>query len=295
MSISIRIQAETCTACGLCGQVCPNLIMYNAGDSQMALRPDRLPLCIQCGHCMAVCPTRSIVVDGLSYERDFFPLPNGPVASLPFAQMITTRRAVRNFKDQPVSRELLERVVEAISFAPPSFPPIKTGLVVVQDSAVIRRALPEMIELYDRLVRTMHHPVARLFVRRKVGRATFRTLKHHVVPLMASRLPELKEGSEDTITRHAPAMLLFHAHRDADNYEADAHIALTYGLLAAHALGLGACAIDLIPPAVEQSPTLRTLFSIPDSNAVVACMVLGYPRLQYQCGIKRQLKGVTWI
>jgi nitroreductase len=244
---------------------------------------------------MAVCPTRSIVVNGLSYERDFFPLPNGPVAGLPFAQMIGTRRAVRNYKDEPVPRDLLERVVEAISFAPPAFPPIKTGLVVVQDAAVIRSALPEMIALYDRLVQAMHHPVARLFVRRRVGRATFQTLRHHVVPLMASRLPELKEGTEDTITRHAPAMILFHAHRDAENYEADIYIALAYGLLAAHALGLGACAIDLIPPAVENSPTLRTLLSIPESNAVMACMILGYPRIRYQRGIKRELKGVTWI
>jgi nitroreductase len=261
----------------------------------MSFRQDRLPLCIQCGQCMAVCPTQSIVVDGLSYSRDFFALPEGPAAEMPFLEMITTRRALRNFRDQPVPRELLEKVVQAITFAPPSFTSLKTDIVVAQDTAVIRKALPEIIEVYDGLLKAMRHPVARLFIRRKVGAATFRTLEQHVVPLMESRLPELEQGVEDTITRYAPAMILFHAHRDAENYEADISIALTYAFLAAHALGLGATAIDLVPPAIQNSAVLRELFSIPEGNVVVASMILGYPKYRYQRGIKRELRSVTWI
>jgi len=90
-------------------------------------------------------------------------------------------------------------------------------------------------------------------------------------------------------------MIVFHAHRDAENYEADVYIALAYGFLAAHALGLGATPIDLIPPAIQNSPELRKLFSIPDSNVVVACMILGYPKYRYQRGIKRELRSVAWI
>jgi nitroreductase len=244
---------------------------------------------------MAICPTQSIVVDGLAYDRDFFPLPEGRLATLPFHGMITTRRAIRSFEERPVPREALEQMVEAIAFAPPGFTPIKTELVVVQDTAVIRQALPEMIKVYDNLLKAMRHPVARIFVRRKVGSAKFKTLQHHVVPLMNSRLPELKQGVEDTITRYAPAMILFHAHRDAENYEADIYIALTYGFLAAHALGLGGTAIDLIPPTIQNNPKLRKLFSIPESNVVVACLILGYPKVRYQRGIKRELRSVTWI
>jgi nitroreductase len=209
--------------------------------------------------------------------------------------MIKTRRAIRVFKQQPVPRELLERVAQAIAFAPPSFTPLKTETVVVEDTAVIRQALPEMIKLYDGLVKAMSHPIARLFVRRRVGAAKFKTLEQHVVPLMKNRLPELKQGAEDTITRYAPAMIILHAHRDAENAEADIYIALTYGLLAAHALGLGATAIDLVPPAIQNSPVLRELFSIPEENVVIASMILGYPRYRYPRGIKRELKSMTWI
>lgn len=295
MENPLNINRETCNICGLCEEICPIRLMKKDSEAGISFRPDRLPLCIKCGQCMAVCPSQSIVVDGLAYERDFFALPPGPVAEMPFLEMIQTRRAIRVFKDKPVPRELLERVVEAISFAPPGFTPLKTEIVVVQDTAVIRQALPEMIKVYDGLVKAMNHPIGRFFVRRKVGAAEFKMLEHHVVPLMKSRLPELKQGTEDTITRYAPAMILFHAHRDAENYESDIYVAVTYGFLAAHALGLGGSAMTIIPPAIQNSPALRKLFSIPDSNVVVASMILGYPKYRYQRGIKRELKNVAWI
>ncbi len=295
MENRIRIDEAVCRVCGLCAAVCPAQIMRRDSETGITFRRDRLRFCITCGQCMAICPTQAITVEGFDYARDFFALPKGPAADMPFLDMIRTRRAIRTFKDQPVPHDLLEQVVQAITFAPPGFTPIKTEVTVVQEPAALRQALPEMIRVYDRLVTAMRHPVARFFVRRKVGAAKFRTLEQHVVPLMANRLPELKQGVEDTITRHAPALILFHAHREAENYEADAYIALTYGFLAAHALGLGGTAIDLIPPAVQNSPELQRLFGIPEENVVAAAMILGYPRYPYQRGIKRELRRVTWV
>jgi nitroreductase len=112
---------------------------------------------------------------------------------------------------------------------------------------------------------------------------------------MKNRLPELKMGIEDTITRNAPAMILFHANRDAENYRGDIYIALTYGFLAAYALGLGGSAMDIIPPPIERNRELRKMFFIPDTNEVVGCMILGYPKYRYKRGIKRELKSVKWI
>jgi nitroreductase len=270
-------------------------IMKKEGSGRISFRPDRLPLCMKCGQCMAICPTKSIFVGSLSYSKDFFEIPETSGGSTSFIDMIVTRRAVRNFKDKPVPKELLEKVVQAISFAPPGFTPIKTEVVVVQDTEIIRKALPYMIQVYDDLLKVMKNPVTRFFIRRKVGKAKFSTIEKHVVPLMKSRLPELKMGVEDTITRYAPAMIVFHANRNVENYEADIYIALTYGFLAAHALGLGGSAMDLIPPAIQNSPMLRKMLLIPDNNVVVASMILGYPKYRYQRGIKRELRSVTWI
>jgi hypothetical protein len=108
-------------------------------------------------------------------------------------------------------------------------------------------------------------------------------------------MPDLKSGREDTLLRHAPALILFHADREAENYAPDIYIALTYGILAAQSLGLGASAMDIIPPAVDKSKELRDLFQIPDSNVVVASMILGFPKHAFKLGSKRELKSITWL
>jgi nitroreductase/NAD-dependent dihydropyrimidine dehydrogenase PreA subunit len=289
------INLDTCKACGVCAAICPNRIIQKDASGRMFFRPDRIALCFQCGQCMAACPTRSVQVTGLSYERDFVDLPERDDYSQAFFDLIASRRAVRNFQDRPVPRELLEKIVQAISYAPPGFPPLKTELVVVQDSALIRQALPHMIELYDKLFKMMHNPLLRLMIKQRVGPQKFNTLQGHLVPMLASRLPDLKTGAEDTITRRAPAMILFHAERQAQNYEVDAYIALTYGFLAAHALGLGGSAMDIIPPAIERNQVLRAMFGIPNGHEVVASMIVGYPKYRYQRAIKRELKSVTWF
>lgn len=292
---AIAINPMTCTKCGVCAEVCPNQILRKNGREPLTVRPDRAGLCFQCGQCMAVCPTRSIRVEGLSYESDFVDLPKERLSFDPFLNFITSRRSVRNFTDQPVARETLEAVVRAISFAPPSFPPLKYSLTVVQDRATIQQALPHMVALYDFLLNALRNPVARWFIRKEVGGKRFRTMQTHLLPLLTQRLPALKNGSEDTLTRRAPAMILFLADRNGEDVRADVYIAATYGILAAHALGLGATLVDIIPPAVEKKKELRRMFRVGDDQEEAAAIILGHPKYAYRRGILRRIPRVQWL
>jgi nitroreductase len=148
-----------------------------------------------------------------------------------------------------------------------------------------------MAAMYDKLIRMQANPLMRPVFRMMVGKEAYQVLSGHVLPLMAARMPALRAGREDTIARGAPAMVLFHS----PTHNEDIFIALAFGLLAAHALGLGACAIGLIPPAINRDPELRKMFRIPENNTVLACMVLGYPRYKYSRGIRRHPAGLTWI
>jgi len=244
---------------------------------------------------MAICPSQAIHIDGLSYRDHVFELPRPDLEYDRFHSLLLGRRSVRVFKDRPVPRELLEQIVEAISLAPMSFPPHKVQVTVIQQRETLEQALPLMVELYENLEGWLKNPVISFMIRRRAGREKFSTLKNHVLPTLPYRLPETKVGIRDTITRGAPAMLLLHAHHEAIGRTADGYIALTYGLLAAEALGLGATAISLVPPVVERSPELRRMFEIPAENTVLACMVLGYPKLRFKRGIRRELAGVNWI
>jgi nitroreductase/NAD-dependent dihydropyrimidine dehydrogenase PreA subunit len=292
---AITIDQSTCKKCHLCMEVCPQKIYIKNSSNEISTRPDRVHLCFKCGQCMAACTTQSVVVDGLSYESDFFELPEEASYETSFYNLIYTRRAIRNFKDKPVPTDVLKKIVEAISFAPPGFPPLKTEIIVVQNSELIRKALPNMIQLYDKLVGMMNKPMYRFFIKKEVGDKKFRSMQNHLISMMTRRLPELKNGTEDTITRHAPAMILFIADKNGEDIQHDITIAATYGILAIHSLGLGGSMMDLIPPAINKDTELRKLFCIPDTHEVVSSLILGYPKYKYQRGIKRDLRSVKWL
>lgn len=291
MKAEIKIDDSLCKKCKVCTEVCPNVIFQKI-NNHISVKSERIELCILCGQCMAACPEKAISVEGLDYNKDFFDMPE-TINS--FNALIQSRRSVRAFKDIPVPSDLLEQIVSAISYAPPSFPPIKVEITVIRDKQLIEESLQHMINLYDKLMQGLSNPVAKLIIRRKIGQERFRVIQNHIVPMFKIKLPFIKAGTEDAITRNAPAMILFHANKQSDNYAADIYISLAYALLKAHTLGLGATAIDLIPPAIEKTPVLKQMFKIPTENEVVASMILGYPKFTYKRAIQRQLKSITWI
>lgn len=293
MNSPILFNTDSCRTCNLCAEVCPNKIIIN-DSNKMSFRNDRIDLCFKCGQCMAICPTKSILISGLTYD-DFFELPANSNSEDNFYNLICTRRAIRNFQDKPVSKDILEKIVNAITFAPPGFPPIKTEITVISNPETIKKALPYMIELYNSLMRVLKNPIISYFIKKETGKQKFKTIKNHLVPLLKSRLPELKKGTEDTLTRHAPAMIIFHADRNGEDVSDDCFIAATYGMLAAHSLGLGGSIMSIIPPAIDKSKGLRKLFEIPESNQVITSIIIGYPKYKYQRGIKRNLKSVKWL
>lgn len=294
MNNQISFNRDTCLKCGICGEVCPNKIICKNSEG-MTVIEDRLQLCFKCGQCMSVCPVSAISISGLSYEEDFCAILEKGEYEKNFFDMILSRRSVRNFKDKPVPKEMLERIIDSLSYAPIAFPPVKTEVIVVQNPNDIKRALPYFIELYDYLYQTFQNPIKRFFIKKNVGDKKYKQMQNHLMPLLKVRLPGLKNGTEDTITRNAPAMLLFHTDKKGEDINVDIYIAATYCIIAAHAMGLGGTVMDIIPPAINKKKELREIFGVPDDHEVITSVILGFPKYDYHKGIIRRLKSVRWI
>jgi nitroreductase/NAD-dependent dihydropyrimidine dehydrogenase PreA subunit len=297
MRTAHMIDEATCTGDGVCVEACPAHIfelVERDGRAVAAPIAMRESSCMRCGHCMALCKPRSITVEGLDYDRDFFELPRSSVDAGVLGAFMANRRSVRVFKPRPVPRPVLEKIVEIVALAPMSFTPHKIELTVVSKRETIERALPAMVRMYEQLDRMLKNPAMRFIIRRHVSATGFASLDQHLRPTLGYRLAEMKAGKYDTITRGAPAMILFHSPRAAMGATEDAQIAVTYGQLAAQSLGLGASEIGLVTQAVNRSTEVRSIFGIPPGNIVHSAMILGYPKLRFRLGIRRPLAGVTW-
>ena len=284
----------SCVKCELCVLVCPAGILSQTETGEIFYRKDRVEVCIKCGHCMAMCGHKSISIEGLSYDRNFQTIPNSALDPLVFKNFLLTRRSVRVFQEKPVHREVLEKIVEMIATVPFGVHPDNVQITVISDKSIIEKAVLLMSNTYRWMHKIFRKPVLGWLILRTMPKEVSNTLTNFILPHIDKGFYIHPEKIDD-IARNAPAMILFHAPKGAEEHTVDAHICLTYALLTAHSLGLGATAIGLIGPAINQSKPLRRLFQIPDGNEVVEAMILGYPNYRFKHAIIRPKRNVTYL
>jgi nitroreductase len=285
------INKSTCKECDLCISICPSGILAKNDAGVTVFLPERTCICIKCGHCMAICSKRSISIEGISYEENLPPLPPNPIHYEAFRDFLMTRRSVRHFIDRPVPGEVLHKIVDAISLAPFGVAPDKVEITVVANPDLIRQAIPEISKMYLQLGKMLKFAPMRWLIRRMMPQDAGNTLINFLLPHLQSGLYDFTK--EDDISRNAPAMILFHAAKGAEERTPDAMIYTTYAFLAAHSLGLGATVIGLIGPGINRSRKLKERYQIPSENEVIQTVIVGYPKINFKRAIVRPRKKVT--
>ena len=283
-----QIDQTHCKNCGICTEVCPTKIIGQNGSIQF--KQEREHLCQQCGQCMAICPTKAINVKGLSYEHDFHELPPDGQDYNGFMKFISGRRSVRTFKNQPVDDKVIDQIVDSVSYAPFGAAPEKMELSIINNRKTIESALPLISVFFDDLVKKVENPVASFFVRRIAGQEDFQTIKNHLYPIAKSGNYKLENG--DGITRGAPSIIIIHAAKNAEAHSNNGMVYATYIMLAAHAIGLGATMVELVPAALNRNKQLKKIFRVPNENEAIMSVILGYPKYRYKRTIKRHLYRV---
>lgn len=291
--MSFQINQQLCLKCKHCIDVCPvNLIAINQ-QKKIHFITGRTEICLGCGQCMAVCSSKAIVVNNLSYEDDFDTLPEQTVDRDYFLNFLSTRRSVRNFTQQPVADELINKILDSLAYAPYGASPEKMEVTVINNRQTIETALPDIEKFLGNIIRWVDNPVSAYMIKRKKGIETFNTIKHHLYPIAKHNNYKLKFG--DRITRGAPAMLVFHAPQEAAEHTNNGLIYATYAMLTAHSLGLGASMIGIVPAAINKVNSVRTTFHIPSSHDAVMALIVGYPKIKYLRTIKRPYPKRHWV
>jgi len=293
----IQLDASRCTACGLCSQVCPRRVLETAlhdGALRTTIVEERRALCLGCGQCALVCRHQALQVDGLAPEA-YAELPPEPLDPAALLQLFARRRSVRRYRDQPVPREILTRIVEAVRYAPPASGRPQVGVIVVDDPELLGRISRGCYALYSRLGEGLRNPFARFFIRRRIGARVLGQLESFVLPAMRWYSRWYQNGEGDELRRDSPALLLFHAPRAEACSDESCLIAALYAVLMAETLGVGTLINGLVPPGCNKSPELRQLLQLPPEREVYSCLCLGYPRIRYSRTLRRPLAEVRFL
>ena len=287
------VNHDKCKKCKMCIEVCPVKTIGLDKNGQVNFIPERESICLECGQCMAVCSTDAIKITKYSYAKNLIKLPDNEVDYQKFVDFTASRRSVRNFKSKEVDKALIEKILDVLTYAPYGAEPNKVEITVINNRSVIEKALPYAENFLDNIVKWIEHPIIHRIIKFKKGLETFNTIKNHLYPMAKLENYKLKNG--DRITRGAPALIILHAQKGAEEHTNNALVYATYMMFVIHSLGLGATMNGIIPASVNKVPEIRRLFNIPEEHEAVISLMFGYPKYKYKKTVKREPKRVHWI
>jgi nitroreductase/NAD-dependent dihydropyrimidine dehydrogenase PreA subunit len=258
----IEIDESKCTKEGACVRDCsPAIIRLSEATGFPEIAPDDENACIMCGHCVTVCPHGALRHRNIPFELTT-PLDKKLVIDEAQAvQFIRSRRSVRLFKDKPVEKEMVMRLIEVARCAPTAGNSQTVEWLVHTDRATMREIAARVVEWVRELVAS--DP--------SIGAAR---------PYLP-RIVTAWDSGRDSVLRDAPVLLVAYAPKEAAFGLVDLTIALSHLDLLAPAMGLGTCWAGLLEGALLSSPPLREMVGIPNGYPFHYPMMLGYPAMKH--------------
>jgi nitroreductase/NAD-dependent dihydropyrimidine dehydrogenase PreA subunit len=293
----VSINQDLCKACGICGNVCPRHIPVtteNDNEKVTVISSERIQLCMECGHCIAVCPNHAINVESLNQD-EFVPVEDLDVDDDQLLSLMKNRRSVRRYKDKPVPREMINRIISAARSAPTGTGRISTGIVVIDNPETLKAFSELVYEVYEGLEKNLKNPIARFVMKRRIGTKLIRTLQDFVMPGMHWYIRWYREGKSNEILRDCPALILFHSPIYEPMGNENCLVSAFHAIIMAQVLGIGTCLNDLIPPACNRHPEIRKLLGLPDDREVYSSITMGYPKYKFKRIPPRDLVEVRYL
>jgi nitroreductase/NAD-dependent dihydropyrimidine dehydrogenase PreA subunit len=259
-----------CVKCGICAEVCPIGIIGLDEDGPKLLAPDA---CIRCGHCVAVCPHEALDNSKVPLASQV-PLADFPVLDADTAaRFLRSRRSVRRYKADAVSKETLLKLLDIARFAPTGGNTQGLSYLVVTDRALMGKLSEAVISWLESQIRdkvAWVKPYARIpAIYRKTGR--------------------------DVVLRDAPHLIVALAPKSFPIAEKNTRYSLAYAELFAPSLGLGTCWAGFFEMAAFAGhPEIYELLAVPADMAITGAIMAGYPVYRYYRLVDRNPLVVDW-
>ena len=285
-----EINRRKCTGCGICAKVCPGLVIDIVDKKAVHLNT---LYCAECGHCAAVCPAGAIedhsgADDGNKIYKDK-DMPS-PAALEAFFRI---RRSVRNYKEKPVSRKDLKKIIDAGRYAPVGGNRPDVHYIVISDPKDAARISALVLESVHRMFTLLDNIFVYWFVCAVIGRANAKTIKFYI-PVVKYFYELRKKYGVDRIFYDAPAIVITHGKKYDDSIPFSCSVALYQASLMAQTLGIGCCFNGFLQVAINWDRKINKLFEIPKGHKCYGAMGLGYQKHKFLRSVRRREAQVKW-
>jgi nitroreductase/NAD-dependent dihydropyrimidine dehydrogenase PreA subunit len=295
--MTVSLNQNLCNNCGICGRECPRHIPMTINDDNekiTMISKERSDLCMECGHCVAVCSERAIRVVSMKDEK--FGLVNElDIDSNQILSLMKQRRSIRRYKNKSVPREIINRIIEAAHSSPTGTGRRTTGVIVIDNPKTLVTLSELIYKMYEGLGKNLKNPIARFFIKQRVGKQKLSTLLDFVMPGMRWYIQWYREGKSNEILRDCPTLMLFHSPVYEPVGDKNCLVAAFHAIMMAQVMKIGTCFNDLIPPACNKVSEIRKLLDLPNDREIYASITMGYSKYHFKRIIPRQLDEVRYL
>jgi nitroreductase len=187
-------------------------------------------------------------------------------------QFIKSRRSIRWYKDKPVSREIIEKIIDIARYAP-------TG----HNEQGVRWLVVDTGDKLQQLEK-----IGADWMRNTISR------DQRMAAMFPNILKRIEAGYHFFL-RDAPVLIVAYSGESMLLSTTDCTIALSYLDLVAKSAGLGCCWAGFFMMAANSFPALKEAISLSEAHTVHGALMVGYPKYDYQRIPLRKPSHITWL
>jgi nitroreductase/NAD-dependent dihydropyrimidine dehydrogenase PreA subunit len=233
--------------CNLCKECITECRLGNFSKLNEKVIFDNSRRCILCGHCIAVCQKNAIIYEDMKDTAVDFDETYETLSYDSIFKSLRFKRSIRQYKNHKVSREIIEKVIECIRYAPVGMNKRTLKCIIISDDMKRNELIDSIIDGLDD--------------------------KEEKEDYIKKR----RKGI-DPFFYDAPHILILHSNNKWDGMNAT--IGITYAMLGAETLGLGSCWIGGVQIFLNENKKIKKkILGIEDS--VYSIMIFGYPAVNY--------------
>jgi nitroreductase/NAD-dependent dihydropyrimidine dehydrogenase PreA subunit len=269
----LQVERQTCTREGICAVVCPLRLISFPDEDVPAPIEGAEKMCIRCGQCVAVCPTGSLSHRDMPVEQCPPVRKELQLTTDHCEHFLRSRRSVRLYRDKPVPRAVIARIIEVARYAPSGCNSQCVEWLVLDNRDELRN-LAAIVADWMRWVLENKPELA--------------------LPFRMDKIVQQCEGGKDFILRDAPVAVIAHADGQNPLAPSACTIALTYLELTATTMGLGCCWAGFFNAAATTFPPMKEALRLPEGHECFGAILAGYPEFAYHRLPTRKTPSITW-